>query len=174
MASMKIILAAAFVIFLAACGSLEKKAVLLNLGDTKEQVLAVMGPPDDRQLKGENEAWQYCLGRFGCEGLSSLSDDLFPSSSTNRTSKPTPTIPEKVPTVPIKKVSAINSSDPITKTILINSFNHSLLYAVSDRHSPNMSDRIRVQFPHKKRGKGKPIFPVQAMRQDDWNVSFHR
>ena len=35
MASMKIILAAAFVIFLAACGSLEKKAVLLNLGETQ-------------------------------------------------------------------------------------------------------------------------------------------
>ena len=51
---------AIFAVLLAACGSLEKKAVLLNLGDTKEQVLAAMGPPDDRQLKGENEAWQYC------------------------------------------------------------------------------------------------------------------
>jgi hypothetical protein len=60
MASMKIILSAAFVIFLSACGSLEKKAVLINFGDTKEQVFTAMGPPDDRQLKGENEAWQYC------------------------------------------------------------------------------------------------------------------
>ncbi len=57
---MKIILLAVFVIFLAACGSLEKKAALLNYGDSKEQVLALMGQPDDRQLKGENEAWQYC------------------------------------------------------------------------------------------------------------------
>jgi hypothetical protein len=44
----------------AACGSLETKSTLLNIGDTKEQVLAVMGPPDDRQLRGENEAWQFC------------------------------------------------------------------------------------------------------------------
>jgi hypothetical protein len=42
------------------CGSLEKKASLLNLGDTKQQVLGVMGPPDDRQFKGDDEAWQYC------------------------------------------------------------------------------------------------------------------
>lgn len=45
---------------LTGCGSLEKKSALLNLGDTKEGVLAAMGPPDDRQLKGDNEAWQYC------------------------------------------------------------------------------------------------------------------
>lgn len=54
------ILAAVLPVFLVACGSLEKKAILLNLGDSKEQVLAAMGPPDDRQLNGENEAWQYC------------------------------------------------------------------------------------------------------------------
>jgi len=45
---------------LSACGTLDKKAVLINLGDTKEQVLKVMGSPDDRQFKGKNEAWQYC------------------------------------------------------------------------------------------------------------------
>jgi hypothetical protein len=45
---------------LSACGSLEKKSSLLNLRDTKAQVLTAMGPPDDRQLKGNNEAWQYC------------------------------------------------------------------------------------------------------------------
>jgi len=60
MTARNIILTVALAAFLTACGSLEKKAVLLNLGDTKEQVLAAMGPPDDRQLKGENEAWQYC------------------------------------------------------------------------------------------------------------------
>jgi hypothetical protein len=49
-----------FAAFLSACGGLESKAVLLNVGDTKQQVLAAMGPPDDRQLRGENEAWQYC------------------------------------------------------------------------------------------------------------------
>ena len=55
-----IALATMLTVLLSACGSLEKKAMLLNLGDTKEQVVAAMGPPDDRQLKGENEAWQYC------------------------------------------------------------------------------------------------------------------
>jgi hypothetical protein len=33
---------------LTACGSLEQKSVLVNVGDQKEQVLAQMGPPDDR------------------------------------------------------------------------------------------------------------------------------
>lgn len=48
------------VFLLTACGGLERQTVLLNPGDTKQQVLEVMGPPDDRQFKGENEAWQYC------------------------------------------------------------------------------------------------------------------
>ena len=48
------------VLLLAACGSLEKKSIMLNVGDSKEQVLSVMGTPDDRQLQGESEAWQYC------------------------------------------------------------------------------------------------------------------
>lgn len=43
------------------CGSLERKASLINLGDGKAQVLAAMGgPPDDRQFKGDGEVWQYC------------------------------------------------------------------------------------------------------------------
>jgi hypothetical protein len=46
-------------VLLSACGSLEKKAVLINPGDTKEQVLAIMGPPGDRQFRGKDEAWQY-------------------------------------------------------------------------------------------------------------------
>ncbi|OQW33454.1 MAG: hypothetical protein A4E19_03380 [Nitrospira sp. SG-bin1] len=60
MAVRSAILTAGLSTFLVACGSLEKKAMLLNLGDTREQVLAAMGPPDDRQLRGEDEAWQYC------------------------------------------------------------------------------------------------------------------
>ena len=47
-------------LLLTGCGSLEKKSIMLNIGDSKEQVLSIMGPPDDRQLQGENEAWQYC------------------------------------------------------------------------------------------------------------------
>ena len=42
------------------CGSLEKKSTLINIGDDKQQVLSVMGPPDDRQVKGSREVWQYC------------------------------------------------------------------------------------------------------------------
>jgi hypothetical protein len=33
---------------------------LIGIGDDKERVLKIMGPPDDRQLRGSNEAWQYC------------------------------------------------------------------------------------------------------------------
>jgi len=52
---------AAFVsILMVGCGTLDRDAALISHGDTKEQVLRVMGPPDDRQLKGKYEAWQYC------------------------------------------------------------------------------------------------------------------
>lgn len=54
------IIIAILAVLLTACGSLEKKSMLLNIGDTKAQVINTMGPPDDRQLKGDNEAWQYC------------------------------------------------------------------------------------------------------------------
>ena len=55
-----IILISTVLIALAACGSLEKKSILVNVGDGKELVVAQMGPPDDRQVKEENEALQYC------------------------------------------------------------------------------------------------------------------
>ena len=42
------------------CGSLEKKSALINVGDEKQQVLNVMGTPDDRQVKDLKEVWQYC------------------------------------------------------------------------------------------------------------------
>lgn len=57
---MKRIILMLFVVLIASCGSLEKKSILINVGDAKDQVLATMGVPDDRQMKGENEAWQYC------------------------------------------------------------------------------------------------------------------
>ena len=47
------------VTFLSACGTLEKKTSLINPGDTKENVLSMMGPPGDRQFRGKDEAWQY-------------------------------------------------------------------------------------------------------------------
>ena len=45
---------------LVACGGLETKSVLISVGDEKEHVLTKMGSPFYRQVKGENEAWQYC------------------------------------------------------------------------------------------------------------------
>lgn len=53
---------------LSACGSLEKRSALINPGDTKEKVLAVMGAPGDRQFRGRDEAWQYGQtgAGFGC------------------------------------------------------------------------------------------------------------
>lgn len=49
-----------FCIVLSACGSLEKKSILISHGDLKNKVISVMGTPDDRQLKGRNEVLQYC------------------------------------------------------------------------------------------------------------------
>jgi hypothetical protein len=43
------------------CGTLEKKTILSNVGDCKERILDVMGPPQDRQVNGQQEAWQYCI-----------------------------------------------------------------------------------------------------------------
>ena len=57
---MKNIILVFLVVLLASCSGLEKKSMLINVGDAKDQVLAAMGVPDDRQMKGENEAWQYC------------------------------------------------------------------------------------------------------------------
>ena len=54
------LLIATIIFFLVACGSLGKKSDLIGIGDEKEQVLKILGPPGDRQLQGSNEAWQYC------------------------------------------------------------------------------------------------------------------
>lgn len=43
-----------------ACGGLQNKAMLVNSGDDKQRVLAIMGSPQDRQFQGDNEVWQYC------------------------------------------------------------------------------------------------------------------
>jgi hypothetical protein len=55
-----VLLVLAITFLAASCGSLEKKSSLIAMGDEKEKVLKIMGPPDDRQLKGNDEAWQYC------------------------------------------------------------------------------------------------------------------
>ena len=52
-------------LFMVGCGTLEQKTILLNVGDSKERVLDVMGPPQDRQINGQQEAWQYCISGAG-------------------------------------------------------------------------------------------------------------
>ena len=49
----------------AGCGTLDKKTILLDPGDSKEKVLEVMGTPYDRQFKQNHEAWQYCVSGAG-------------------------------------------------------------------------------------------------------------
>jgi len=47
--------------FLSACANqLMKKSILLEPGMTKEELVANLGPPGNRQFKGNKEAWQYC------------------------------------------------------------------------------------------------------------------
>lgn len=50
----------AVAVLVSACGSLEKKSALINIGDDKQQVMNIMGVPDDRQVRGSREVWQYC------------------------------------------------------------------------------------------------------------------
>ena len=52
-------------LFVAGCGTLDSKTILLNVGDSKERVLEVMGPPKDRQIHGQQEARQYCVSGAG-------------------------------------------------------------------------------------------------------------
>lgn len=53
------------ILFIASCGTLDNKTILLNVGDSKQAVLDVMGPPIDRQISGQREAWQYCVSGAG-------------------------------------------------------------------------------------------------------------
>lgn len=48
-----------------ACSTTVNKAVKIKSGDSREQVLAIMGDPDDRQFNGKDEAWQYAASRAG-------------------------------------------------------------------------------------------------------------
>jgi hypothetical protein len=59
------ILFAVFTVVLSACGTLDKKTLLINAGDTKKQVVEIMGAPKDRQFRANQEAWQYCVSGAG-------------------------------------------------------------------------------------------------------------
>jgi hypothetical protein len=41
------------------CSSLSKKSLLVEPEMTKNDVINILGVPDDRSFKGTNEAWQY-------------------------------------------------------------------------------------------------------------------
>ena len=47
------------------CGTLDDKTILIDAGSSKADVLNILGTPEDRQFKGTNEAWQYCVSGAG-------------------------------------------------------------------------------------------------------------
>lgn len=52
-------------LFLFGCANVQKRSTRINPGDSKEQIIEVMGEPENRQFKGNLEAWQYCDTSFG-------------------------------------------------------------------------------------------------------------
>lgn len=54
-----ILILSSAVVMISGCGSLERKAILINAGDDKKMVISAMGIPGDRQFQGKSEAWQY-------------------------------------------------------------------------------------------------------------------
>lgn len=51
-----------FSLFLVACAApqLIANSVEISPGQTKQDVVKILGPPENRQFQGRNEAWQYC------------------------------------------------------------------------------------------------------------------
>lgn len=62
-----------YVLFLAiilnSCGTtnLASKQLLISPGDSKNDVVKVLGNPSDRQFQGTMEAWQYCSTGFNID-----------------------------------------------------------------------------------------------------------
>lgn len=56
--------ALSFAIFCSCATALPRSVVSVERGTTKEQVIARLGHPQDRQFKGDIEAWQYCQTGF--------------------------------------------------------------------------------------------------------------
>jgi hypothetical protein len=44
--------------------SISAEAAAISVGDDKKVVLKEMGPPENRQMQGKLEAWQYCSTGF--------------------------------------------------------------------------------------------------------------
>ena len=68
---------------LLSCGTLDDKTILINAGDSKEDVLSILGTPQDRQFKGSNEAWQYCVSGAGFGAFNFLSITGLPLLSNH-------------------------------------------------------------------------------------------
>jgi hypothetical protein len=49
-----------FLVLLAGCASSFNRVNIIQPGETKEKVISILGEPEDRQFKGNDEAWQYC------------------------------------------------------------------------------------------------------------------
>ena len=53
------------VLFATGCAALaphvlQSKAINIQPNQTREEIAAILGPPQNRQFKGQDEAWQYC------------------------------------------------------------------------------------------------------------------
>lgn len=48
-------------------GALMRQSMLVEPGQTKQQVMEAMGTPGDRQFLGDREAWQYCRTGIGTD-----------------------------------------------------------------------------------------------------------
>lgn len=47
-------------LIIAGCATVDKAFFEINESDSKESVISRLGPPENRQFKGKNEAFQYC------------------------------------------------------------------------------------------------------------------
>jgi hypothetical protein len=75
------------VLMSAGCASTGKAVANLEPGMTKQQVLAILGPPADRSFREKDEAWQYSeVAGFGqCKyTIAWIADDKLVGVSTRR------------------------------------------------------------------------------------------
>lgn len=50
----------AFGVILSGC-AINPATFKINAGDSRDRVVELLGPPENRQFKGQNEALQYCV-----------------------------------------------------------------------------------------------------------------
>ena len=63
--SVKLFLLAGVSCLISSCGTAAlKSSAAVSPGMSSQEVIAIMGPPEDRQFRGSDEAWQYCSTGF--------------------------------------------------------------------------------------------------------------